>query len=96
MRNLEINLNPSIWGTIMNPAMTFKEYFAELRGRENEGASLKALLDPFKISGVPETEDEFIMVGHILDAIAEEKGLHDGVDAAYVLDVAIDLGLIAS
>lgn len=80
----------------MNPAMTFKDYFAALKGRENESASLSTLLGPFRIPGLPTKEDEFIMVGHVLDAITEEcRDAHE-IDAALVLELALDLGMSAA
>jgi hypothetical protein len=81
----------------MNPSMTFKEYFAALKGRENEAASLSTVLGPFRIPGLPVKEDEFIMVGHILDAIADERDKSaDEIDAAFVLELALDLGISAA
>jgi hypothetical protein len=82
--------------TIMNPVMSFKDYFAALKGRENDGASLSALLGPFQIPGLPTTEDEFLLVGHVLDAIADEKPEKSAVDASFVLELALDLGLSAA
>lgn len=80
----------------MNPVMSFKDYFAALKGRENEAASLSAVLGPFNISGLPASEDEFLLVGHILDAISEEKAANSEIDASFVLEIALDLGLAAA
>ncbi len=80
----------------MNPVMSFKDYFAALRGRENDAASLSAVLGPFMIPGLPNKEDEFLLVGHVLDAIAEEKGDNTEIDASFVLEMALDLGLAAA
>lgn len=79
----------------MNPTMTFKDYCGSLSGRENDPASLKALLGPFKIDGLPSQEDEFLMIGHVIDAIASEQSSDSMVDAASVLEMALDLGLTA-
>ena len=79
----------------MNPMMAYKDYLAALQGHENAPASLHVLLSPFKIAGVPSKEDEFLMVGHVLDAIAEENSGHKNIDAATVLEMALDLGLSA-
>jgi hypothetical protein len=75
--------------------MTYKDYLDALRGQENAPASLGALLAPFKIFGVPGIEDEFLMVGHILDAMADGRGRHSMIDAAAVLEIALDLGMSA-
>ena len=80
----------------MNPVMSFKDYFAALKGRENDAASLSAVLGPFMISGLPNKEDEFLLVGHVLDAIAEERSDNKEIDASLVLEIALDLGLSAS
>lgn len=77
----------------MNPVMSFKDYFAALKGKENDAASLSALLGPFNIVGLPVTEDEFLLVGHVLDAVAEERGMSSTVEATYILEMALDLGL---
>ena len=81
--------------TDLNPTMTYKDYLDALRGRENDPASLGTLLAPFKIDGVPKQEDEFLMVGHILDAIADGRGRNSVIDAAAVLEIALDLGMSA-
>jgi hypothetical protein len=75
--------------------MTFKDYNSALKGRENEPASLKTLLSPFSIEGLPTQEDEFLLVGHVLDAIADEKPNGQALDAAFILELALDLGLSA-
>lgn len=79
----------------MNPMMAYKDYLMALKGYENEPASLHTLLRPFKIPGVPSKEDEFLMVGHVLDAIAEDHSGNNEIDAATVLEAALDLGLSA-
>ena len=79
----------------MNPTMNYIDYVNALRGRENDPASLQALLGPFKISGVPSIEDEFLMVGHVLDAMADGRERDSAIDAATVLELALDLGLSA-
>lgn len=79
----------------VNLIMTFKDYNSALKGRENEPASLKTLLSPFSIEGLPSTEDEFLLVGHVLDAIAGEKPNEQPLDAVFILELALDLGLAA-
>jgi len=79
----------------VNLIMTFKDYNSSLKGRENEPASLKTLLSPFSIEGLPSEEDEFLLIGHILDAIADEKPNGQPLDAAFILELALDLGLAA-
>ena len=80
----------------MNPVLSFKDYFAAMRGQENNGASLSAVLGPFGIPGLPKAEDEFLLVGHILDAITLEKSDGTAVDDVFVLELALDLGLEAT
>ena len=79
----------------MNLIMTFKDYNSALKGRENEPASMKTLLSPFSIDGLPSAEDEFLLVGHILDAIADEKQNGQPIDATFILELALDLGVAA-
>jgi hypothetical protein len=91
-------LNPTINSTQTStiiPIMNYADYVRALGGRENEPASLAVLLGPFNIAGVPFKEDEFLMVGHVLDAMAEGRTWSSPIDAVTVLELALDLGFNA-
>ena len=77
----------------MTLQLDFGDYVDALRGLENKPASLNHLLSPFGISGAPEQEDEFLLIGHVLDAM-HEAGYDDGlVGADTVVELAFDLGM---
>jgi hypothetical protein len=77
----------------MNPVMSFKDYFSAMRGTENDAASLSRLLGPFKIHGLPSSEDEFLLVGHVLDALADEIQADQPLEASVIVELAMDLGM---
>jgi hypothetical protein len=79
----------------MNPSMSRQDYYKAMDGLENAPASLKTLLAPFNVEGVPDQEDEFLMIGHVLDAISAEETDHLMIDAFAIMELALDLGLDA-
>jgi hypothetical protein len=83
-------------GCPVNLSLPWNAYSDALNGLENEPASLRLLLKPFNIAGVPVQEDEFLLVGHVLDALYEECSGRGQVDAGTVLEIAADLGVVSS
>ncbi len=77
----------------MNLSMTRNQYYAAMHGLENKPASIKILLSPFKIKNVPDQEDEFLMIGHVIDAISAQQRDDLGVDPISIMELALDLGL---
>lgn len=76
-------------------SLSHNDYIAAMRGSENKPASLDQLLRPFGISGVPTNEDEFLLIGHILDALQEDEFSTSRVDPVMLVDLALDLGMSA-
>lgn len=77
----------------MNLRLDYADYVDALRGLENKPASMNQLLSPFGILGAPSQEDEFLLVGHVLDAI-QEAGYDQGfVGADTIVELALDLGM---
>lgn len=79
----------------MKQSMMRLEYYKAMRGFENNAASMKALLAPFHIPNVPEREDEFLLIGHVLDAIAAQEHDDFGIDPFSIMELALDLGVPA-
>jgi hypothetical protein len=78
----------------MNLRLDYADYVNALRGLENKPASMSQLLSPFGILGAPSLEDEFLLVGHFLDAMQEAGYSHQGVVAAdAIVELALDLGM---
>jgi hypothetical protein len=80
----------------MNLSVPYATYLEALKGQENAPASLRALLAPFGIQEVPAQEDEFLLVGHILDALAAETLQTESVQPEGILELALDLGMSTS
>lgn len=80
----------------MTLSMRYADYLYALRGRENDPVSLKILLAPFGVIDAPPGEDEFLLIGHFIDALGESDEIGDTIDAAIVIDVAEDLGVSLS
>jgi len=77
----------------MGFSLPYADYVDALRGRENNPASLNALLLPFGVIGAPIHEDEFILIGHLLDALSAEVIQGEVIDASTVIELALDLGM---
>jgi hypothetical protein len=80
----------------MTLSVPYATYLEALKGQENTPASLRALLAPFGIADVPANEDEFLLVGHVLDALANETLITESVQAVGILELALDLGMSTS
>jgi hypothetical protein len=80
-------------GDLMNLELEYTEYMNAMRGIENKPANLNDLLLPFGILGAPMREDEFLLVGHILDALPEAINNRDLIAPDDVIEVAFDLGM---
>ena len=76
--------------------LPYATYLMALKGQENTPASLRALLAPFGIQEVPAHEDEFLLVGHVLDALAAETLQTESVQPEGILELALDLGMSTS
>ena len=77
----------------MNPSLPYVDYVNALRGLENEPASFKRLLGPFGIAGLPSHEDEFLLVGHLLEALDDAELRGQPIDATAIVELALDLGM---
>jgi hypothetical protein len=77
----------------MNPIISRIEYYAAMRGLENNPASIKSLLSPFNIENVPDKVDEFLLIGHVIDAISAQQQDGFKIDAISIMELALDLGL---
>jgi hypothetical protein len=67
--------------------LSLAAYNSALRGFENNPATVATLLAPFQITGAPVEEDEFLLVGHVLDAINQECAVNGLVHAEQVVDI---------
>lgn len=76
----------------MKLTIQFKDYLQALKDQSNRSLSINAMLEPFGIKDAPLTPDDFLLVGHALDALAEEFLEQEVVDALDVLRVVDDLG----
>jgi len=77
----------------MTFSLSYSDYLAAMRGSENKPASLQQLLMPFGISGAPSVEDEFLLIGHVLDALQDAEIYKKQIDAVMLVDLALDLGM---
>lgn len=77
----------------MNLRLDYADYVDALRGLENKPASMSDLLSPFGILGAPTQEDEFLLVGHILEAMHAAGYDQCAVGAETIVELALDLGM---
>lgn len=76
----------------MKLTIQFKDYLQALKAQSNQVLSVHALLSPFGIMDAPRAADDFLLIGHALDAMAEEFLEQESVDPLDVLRVVDDLG----
>ena len=76
----------------MKLTILFKEYLYQLLPCSNHPASVRLLLGPFEILDAPKALDPHLLVGHVLDALAEEFLEAESMDVLDVLRVMEDLG----
>jgi hypothetical protein len=72
--------------------MRFKDYLLEIGSISNIPATPYRLLAPFGIQAAPNMESGDLLVGHVLDAMAEEFLGGETIDATDILRVYEDLG----
>lgn len=77
----------------MNFRLDYVDYVDALRGYENQPASFKYLLSPFGILDAPAQEDEFLLIGHVLDAMLEAGYDRDHFGPECVMELAFELGM---
>ena len=75
----------------MIPGIKLKDYCNALAGQEHEPVSLALLMMPFDVC-LPVVPDATLLLGLVLDALAEEHGPEDLVAPFDVATAAADLG----
>lgn len=83
-------------GIIMNLKIEFKEYLLALSAQSNRPLSMAVVLSPLGLCDAPTDADSFLLVGHLLDALAMEYLPTESIDIMDVLRVADDLGAEAT
>lgn len=71
--------------------LQFKDYLGQMREFSNETFDLGLAVEPFDIPLLSKASD-FLMMGHICEALAERLAPHDPVDFIDVVTTAADLG----
>lgn len=75
----------------MKVFVRFKEYLRALTRFSNEPVSMQRLLEPFSFEGDTEKSDD-LLVGYVLDSLAQEFKDADTIDALDVATAAAELG----
>jgi len=75
----------------MIESLSKHEYFEALRSFSNHPFNLGLMLKPFGIAMLCESSDG-LLVGHILEELAESKSEEDTIEIFDVLDAAAGLG----
>lgn len=75
----------------MKLSVTFKDYVEQLRARSNEALALNLLTGPFGIAA-NEVASEDLLIGHVLDDLADRFALEDPIDCMDVASSAFALG----
>lgn len=79
----------------MKLEMQFKDYLSILKDKSNQGLSLDLALLPFGISSLASASST-LLVGHLLDYLAEQCEAHTVIDAIDVTQASWELGLPGS
>ncbi|MCX6124446.1 MAG: hypothetical protein NTV34_06810 [Proteobacteria bacterium] len=72
--------------------MLFKDYFYQMGAASNEPLSVQSVLKPFGVADAPTGLDPHLLVGHVMDALAEEFLETEIVDPSDILRVLEELG----
>jgi hypothetical protein len=76
----------------MNNVVQFKTYLDSLSSQSNDPASMADLLKPFGIE-LDSPKDKNLLIGHVLDCMAEATQMEQAIDCFDVLDAAAELGM---
>ena len=76
----------------MNLHLQFKDYLLACGLDANKPVSMARLLAPFGIPLAPHDEDQFLLVGHVLDGLADEYHESEVIEPEMVIFMAEELG----
>lgn len=72
--------------------LPLKHYLKHLKPLSNEPLSIKKLMSPFGLLLDDLKDHEFLLVGHVLDDLADQKSENDMIDPVEVASSAWELG----
>jgi hypothetical protein len=76
----------------MSLSLQFNDYLNLMRQRSNRPFNMAASLAPFGVLGAPTHDDDFLLMGHVLDALHEGFRPQDLIGPEDVLAMAEELG----
>jgi hypothetical protein len=76
----------------INLSMTLRDYMVRMRHHGNEDASMSLLMRPFGLAASSATSDD-ILVGYVMDDMAERHHPSATINFVEVAETAADLGL---
>ena len=76
----------------MKLSIQFKDYLRACNPNANQPVSVARLLAPFGIERVPSDEDDFLLMGHVLDGLAEQFLESEDIDPEVIILMADELG----
>lgn len=77
----------------MKIELQFKDYSEQLSARSNHALSMELVLKPFGLGSPNKDSSDYLLVGHLLDHLAETYKSDDVVDLIDIADAAAELGL---
>lgn len=73
-------------------SLPLRIYLMQMKAYSNDPVTLDKLLEPFRISTGEKQDHHFLLVGYILDDLADQKKLTDAIDPLDVASSAWELG----